>query len=171
MAVGPRARRSGLPARDRRVPTRRVREDQRERSVRSDVPTGGADVGVATDAEAARAQEREALQLAHRVVELAEDRKASDIVLLAVAGMTTLTDYFVICSGGSERQLAAITDGISEGLKQEGYLPIGREGSPIAHWLLLDFGAVIVHVMAWPERDYYGLEKLWSEAPLLLRIQ
>ncbi|MGI8533778.1 MAG: RsfS/YbeB/iojap family protein, partial [Candidatus Limnocylindrales bacterium] len=57
------------------------------------------------------------------------------------------------------------------GLKQDGYLPIGREGSPDAHWLLLDFGAVIVHVMAWPERDYYGLEKLWSEAPLLLRIQ
>jgi ribosome-associated protein len=84
--------------------------------------------------------------------------------------LTTLTDYFVIASGGSERQLQSIADGIVEGLKHEGTLPIGREGGSSAHWLLLDYGSVIVHVMAQPERDFYGLEKLWSEAPLLLRV-
>jgi ribosome-associated protein len=117
-----------------------------------------------------RAQ-KQALALARRAVELAEDKKASDIVLLELRELTTLTDYFVIASGGSERQLQSIADGIVEGLKHDdGTLPIGREGGSSAHWLLLDYGSVIVHVMAQPERDFYGLEKLWSEAPLLLRV-
>jgi ribosome-associated protein len=112
-----------------------------------------------------------ALALARRIVELAEDKKASDIVLLEVGALTSLADYFVVCSGGSERQLAAIADGIAEGVKADGILPLGREGRSGAHWVLLDFGAVIVHVFAPPERDYYQLEKLWADAPTLLRVQ
>lgn len=112
-----------------------------------------------------------ALALARRIVELAEDRKASDIVLLEIGGLTTLADYFVICSGQSDRQLGAIVDGIAEGLREEGVRPIGREGKANAHWLLIDYGSVIVHVMAPPERDFYQLEKLWADAPLLLRLQ
>jgi len=118
---------------------------------------------------AARA-ERPPLEVARRIVEVAEDKKAADIVLLDLAGVTTMADYFVICSGGSERQLGGIADGIIEGLKEQDILPVGREGGPTAHWVLLDYGAVIVHVMAQPERDYYTLEKLWSDAPLLLRV-
>lgn len=114
--------------------------------------------------------EREALELARRVVDLAADKKASDIVLLGVRELTTMADYFVICSGASERQLGAIADGIVQGLKGEGIRPIGSEGAPGAHWLLLDFGAVIVHVFSPPERDYYQLEKLWAEAPTILRV-
>ncbi len=144
-------RKPGLPARNRRVPVTAVV------------------TGEPSDRE--HEQARDALKLAHRIVELAADRKAADIVLLSVAEMTTLTDYFVICSGGSERQLGAIADGIVEGTKADGVQPIGREGAPNAHWLLVDYGSVIVHVMAWPERDFYALEKLWSEAPLLLRVQ
>ena len=113
----------------------------------------------------------ETQQLARRIVELASDKKAADIVLLDIHELTTLADYFVICSGQSERQLGAIADGIVEGLREEGVRPIGREGTANAHWLLLDFGGVIAHVMAPPERDFYQLEKLWSEAPLLLRLQ
>jgi ribosome-associated protein len=113
----------------------------------------------------------DALALARRIVDLAEDKKASDIVLLEIGRLTTMADYFVICSGQSERQLGAIADGIAEGLRDEGVRPIGREGSGTAHWLLIDFGAVIVHVMAQPERDFYQLERLWAEAPLLLRLQ
>lgn len=111
------------------------------------------------------------LALARRVVELAADKKAADIVLLGVGALTTLADYFVICSGGSERQLGAIADGVAEGLRREGVRPIGREGSANAHWLLLDYGSVIVHVMAAPERDFYQLERLWADAPLVLRVQ
>ena len=113
----------------------------------------------------------EALALARRVVDLAADKKASDIVLIGVGELTTLADYLVICSGGSERQLGAVADGIIEGLRADGLLPIGREGLPGAHWVLLDFGAVIVHVFAPPEREYYALEKLWTDAPTLLRVQ
>lgn len=113
----------------------------------------------------------DALALARRVVDLAADKKASDIVLLDIRGLTTVADYFVICSGASERQLGAIADGISEGLREEGVKPIGREGSTNAHWVLVDYGAVIVHVMAPPERDFYQLERLWAEAPLLVRVQ
>ncbi|MFI5254809.1 MAG: ribosome silencing factor [Candidatus Limnocylindrales bacterium] len=115
--------------------------------------------------------ERAALELARRVVDLASDKKAADIVLIGVGALTTLADYLVICSGGSERQLGAIADGILEALKVDGVLPIGREGGPGAHWVLIDLGAVIVHVFAPPERDFYQLEKLWADAPTLLRVQ
>jgi len=111
------------------------------------------------------------LQLARRIVELAEDRKAADIVLLEVAPFTIVADYLVICSGGSERQLGAIADGIAEGLKAEGVRLIAREGEAVSHWVLLDAGAVIVHVFAPPEREYYALERLWAEARTVLRVQ
>jgi ribosome-associated protein len=120
---------------------------------------------------AAPASDREPLDLARRIVELAEDKKAADIVLLDLAELTTLADAFVICSGGSERQLAAIADGIVEGLREEGVRPIGREGTPASHWVLVDFGSVIVHVFTPPERDYYGLEKYWSAARVVVRVQ
>jgi len=115
--------------------------------------------------------EEQALGMARRIVDLASDKKAADIVLLQIGELTTLADYFVICSGASERQLGAIADGIVEGLREEGTKPIGREGSANAHWLLIDYGAVIVHIMAPPERDFYQLERLWADAPLLLRLQ
>ena len=110
------------------------------------------------------------LALAHRVVDLAAGKKASDIVLLDVRGQTTMTDYFVICSGASDRQLGAIADGIVEGLHEEGTQPLSREGDASSHWVLLDLGGVIVHVMSVPERDFYQLEKLWSRASLLVHI-
>jgi ribosome-associated protein len=118
-----------------------------------------------------KGSEREALDLARRIVELAEDKKAADMVVLELAPLTTLADYFVICSGGSERQLDAIADGIISGLRDEKVRPIGREGTAASHWVLLDYGSVIVHIFTPPERDYYGLEKHWSEAKTILRVQ
>jgi ribosome-associated protein len=149
--AAPRAkRRAGLPAREGR-PGR---------------------VGV-TDGEPGEAPPVDpvALALAHRIVDLASDKKASDIVLLDIHALTSVADYLVICSGGSERQLGAIASGIIEALKDEDVQPIGREGGPSAHWALIDYGSVVVHVMATPERDYYQLEQLWSDAPLLLHVQ
>jgi ribosome-associated protein len=147
---GPR-RRAGLPARDGRPGRARVED--------------GLDVGEAPPVDP------DALALAHRIVDLAADKKASDIVLLDIHVLTSVADYLVICSGGSERQLGAIASGIIEALKDEDLLPIGREGGPSAHWALIDYGSVVVHVMAPPERDYYQLEQLWSDAPLLLHVQ
>jgi len=111
------------------------------------------------------------LDLARRIVELAEDKKAADIVLLDLTGLTTVADYFVICSGGSERQIEAIADGIVETLRSEKLRPIGREGVAASHWVLLDYGSVIVHVFTPPERDFYALEKHWSQARTILRVQ
>jgi len=111
------------------------------------------------------------LDLARRIVELAEDKKAADIVLLDLAGLTSLSDSFVIASGGSERQLDAIADGIVSGLRDMGIKPIGREGTPDSHWVLLDYGVVIVHIFTPPEREFYQLEKLWPEAKTVLRVQ
>lgn len=115
--------------------------------------------------------DRASLDLARRIVELAEDKKAADIVLLDLSGLTTVADHFVIASGGSERQLDAIADGIIEGLREDGVRPIGREGVAASHWVLVDFGAVVVHVFTPPERDFYQLEKHWSEARTILRVQ
>ncbi len=125
----------------------------------------------AREAAAPRTDDRAPMDLARRIVELAEDKKAADIVLLDLGELTTLADAFVICSGGSERQISAIADGIVGGLRDEGTKPIGREGTPESHWVLLDFGSVIVHVFTPPERDYYGLEQHWSGARIIVRVQ
>jgi ribosome-associated protein len=112
-----------------------------------------------------------ALEVARLIVDGAEDKKAADIILLEVTELTSMADYFVICSGGSERQLGAIGDGIVDKLRSEGVRPIGREGGSNSHWTLLDFGAVIVHIFAPPERDYYQLERHWSGAKTILQVQ
>jgi ribosome-associated protein len=132
------------------------------------LPTRDSD---AAQSASSLASERPPLDVARRIVELAEDKKAADIVLLDLAGLTTLADAFVICSGGSERQLDAIADGIIEGMRAEKIRPIGREGTASSHWVLVDFGFVVVHVFTPPERDYYELEKHWSEARTILRVQ
>jgi ribosome-associated protein len=111
------------------------------------------------------------LDLARLVVEAAEDKKAADIVLLDVTALTTLADCFVICSGGSERQLAAIADSAVDAAREAGVRPYAREGAALSHWLLVDFGSVVLHVFAPPERDFYQLERLWAEAKTILRVQ
>jgi ribosome-associated protein len=115
--------------------------------------------------------EMPALDLARRIVELAEDKKAADIVLLDLSGLTTVADYFVIASGGSERQLDAIAEGVISGMRDAKVHAYGREGTAASHWVLVDFGSVIVHVFTPPERDYYQLERHWAEAKTILRVQ
>jgi ribosome-associated protein len=117
------------------------------------------------------AGEQPAIDLARRIVELAEDKKAADIVLLDLTGLTTVADYFVIASGGSERQLDAIAEGVMSGMRDEKVHAYGREGTAASHWVLVDFGSVVLHVFTPPERDYYQLERAWSEAKTILRVQ
>jgi ribosome-associated protein len=109
-------------------------------------------------------------ELAHRIVDVASDKKASDIVLLRTAEITTMADYFVIASGRSERQVQALSQGIVDELRDDGIKPIGVEGLASARWVLLDYGSVIVHLFAPEEREYYGLERLWSSATQVVRL-
>jgi ribosome-associated protein len=105
-------------------------------------------------------------ELASTIAAYASDKKAIDIVELDLRGVLGYTDYFVICSGNTERQVKSIHDGINEGMKKEhGVLPRRVEGVAEARWILLDYLDVVVHVFTPQTRSYYRLEQLWGEAP------
>jgi ribosome-associated protein len=104
-------------------------------------------------------------------VDAASDKQASNIVLLDVREVCSFTDYFVICSGESDRQIRTISDEIEKVLKKDRVLPHHREGTADSGWLVVDYVDVIVHIFSPQERDYYQLEKLWSGASLVVRIQ
>ncbi len=109
-------------------------------------------------------------ELAHRIVDIASDKKGSDIVLLRTAELTTMADYFVIASGRSDRQVQALSKAIIDELRDDGIKPLGVEGQSSARWVLIDYGGVIVHLFAPEEREYYGLERLWSQAAQVVRV-
>jgi ribosome-associated protein len=114
----------------------------------------------------------EALSLARRIVDLASDKQASDIVLLDIRGVSLIADYFVICTVGSERQAGAILKDLGEKLREEfGRKPLHTEGTPDSGWVLLDYGDVIVHVFSLAQRQFYNLEQLWSAATPIVRLQ
>ena len=110
-------------------------------------------------------------QLAKAAVDVASDKKASDIMLLDIRDVAAFADYFVICSGNNSRQIQAIADSIDEELGKQGAKVLHREGIAETGWLLLDFGDVIVHIFGAKERDYYRLERLWSEAKTVVHLQ
>jgi ribosome-associated protein len=109
--------------------------------------------------------------LARRAVELAEDKQASDIVMLDLRKLNTIADYFVICSGESDRQLKAILEAIDEGMSRELGRDARSEGTPDTGWVLLDYGDVVVHIFSLALRDYYRLEYLWSKATPVVVVQ
>jgi ribosome-associated protein len=105
-------------------------------------------------------------QLSEAICELAADKKALDIVELDLRGVIDYTDYFVVCSGNSDRQVKAISDSILAGLKdRHGIRPQRVEGLTQARWVLMDYLDVIVHIFVPEVRGYYELERLWGEAP------
>jgi ribosome-associated protein len=104
--------------------------------------------------------------IAATVADLAADRKALDIVQLDVREMVSYTDYFVLCTGRSDRQARAIHDAIHLGMKSaHGLLPRRVEGVTESRWILLDYLDVVVHIFTPETREYYRLEQLWGEAP------
>jgi ribosome-associated protein len=100
------------------------------------------------------------------VVEAADSKRAEDIVALDVQGISLLADYFVIMQANSERQVKAIADVIEEKVEEAGFEVRNVEGKDGANWILLDLGDVVVHVFKTETRQFYNLEKLWSDAPL-----
>jgi ribosome-associated protein len=92
------------------------------------------------------------------------DRKACDLVVLDVREITSIADYFIVCSGRSDRQVQSIAQGIEENAAEEGVKPFAVEGTQRGHWALIDFSDVIVHVFYEPVREFYDLDGLWSHA-------
>lgn len=93
------------------------------------------------------------------------EKKATNIVIMKVKEMSAFTDYFVILSGNSDRQVQAISSAIRENMKKGGVLPLGIEGENHGQWVLMDYEDVVVHVFYAPVREFYNLERLWSDAP------
>lgn len=91
--------------------------------------------------------------------------------MLDLRPVSLLADYFVICSGNSDRQIRAIRDDIIEEARKEGHRRVRQEGQSASGWVLLDYGDVVVHIFAPAERDYYRLEELWADAAPVVRVQ
>jgi ribosome-associated protein len=116
-------------------------------------------------------RELESNELARKVVDIAADRKAEDIVMLDISKVSIIADYFVICNGTSDRQVRAIAKEIDEKLGDAGVNPISIEGMNDAKWVLMDYGSVLVHVFDPATREFYRLEQLWAGAQPVLVVQ
>lgn len=110
------------------------------------------------DSDPIRERVRHAVAAAH-------DTKAEDVRVRHLEPVTDFADYFVICSGSNERQVQAIADAVEERLRERGVRPLHVEGYPAAQWVLLDYGDFLIHALLDERRAYYGLERLWRDAP------
>lgn len=125
-----------------------------------------------TDTNIVKNAEDVSRELALKIADLIADSPASDTVVLDIRELSTISDFFVICSGENERQLRAIVNDVREGLEKVGIFPRrSDEGSTASGWLLIDYGDVIVHVLDVEQRSFYRLEELWADAPTLLAIE
>ena len=103
------------------------------------------------------------LENVQRIVDALDDKRAKNIAVLDLVGISSSLDYFVVATGESEPQLKALEAGVRERLKEAGVMPKGVEG-PSNRWVLLDYGNVVVHIMSPEARDFYDLEGLWADA-------
>ncbi|MCS7203172.1 MAG: ribosome silencing factor [Thermodesulfovibrio sp.] len=110
----------------------------------------------------------DAKQKALKIAYLLQDKKAHEVLILELKDLTIITDYFVICSAFSTTQVRALSEYVEEMMDKEGFNLFGIEGFSYAHWILMDYGDVIVHIFLEETRRYYNLERLWLDAP---RIQ
>ena len=107
-------------------------------------------------------------ELARLCASIAADKKAEDILVLDLRGLSSFTDFYVICSGASEPQLKAIANEISEKLKKDhNEYPLGVDGFPLSQWVVADYGSVVVHIFHTSKREVYRLEEMWNDAPRL----
>jgi ribosome-associated protein len=110
-------------------------------------------------------REPDSRKRALRCVNAALEKKAKELVILNVKEISAFADYFIICSGTSDRQVRTVAAAIQENLKTAEILPLGIEGEAAGQWVLMDYDDVIIHIFLEPIRGFYDLERLWSEAP------
>ncbi len=102
-----------------------------------------------------------------RIAELVADKKAQNVKALDVRGLTIIADVFVVCTANSEPQMKAIYNSVREGMREIGLAPINTEGVYSGGWLLMDFGSVLFHIFRQEARDFYDLDGLWADAPVI----
>jgi ribosome-associated protein len=110
-------------------------------------------------------KESDSRERALRCINASLEKKAKDLIILRVKEISAFADYFIICSGTSDRQVRAIAAAIQENLKKVDILPLGVEGEAAGSWILMDYNDVIIHIFLESVRNFYDLERLWSEAP------
>ena len=113
-----------------------------------------------------KAEISESQKLARELAVLTLSKKAVDVKILDLRGLTTIADFFIVCTGGSDTQVKAIADAVVEGAKAIGERPWHKEGLALRNWVLLDYVDVVVHVFLKDTREFYSLEKLWGDAPI-----
>lgn len=106
-------------------------------------------------------------RLASLAARAASSKQGDAIVVLDVRDLITITDYFVVVSGTSDRQVKSIAEEVVKSLKEHGTRPVRQEGEPATGWMLLDFVDFVVHVFSQEQRDYYRLDNLWADAPVV----
>lgn len=114
----------------------------------------------------------DSLEFARDIVNAVEDKKAENIILLDLRPDAIISDFFVICTANSDRQIRAVSESVREAVKEKYQkLPVSVEGHASSGWVLMDYGDVIVHIFGEREREYYNLEGFWRQANVLLSIQ
>ncbi len=109
----------------------------------------------------------EAVQMATIVARAAAAKLADDVVVIDVSGQLVITDCFVIASASNDRQVNAIVDGVEEKMREAGYKPARREGTREGRWVLLDYVDIVAHIQHQDERNFYALDRLWRDCPLV----
>lgn len=104
-------------------------------------------------------------EIATNIARFANEKKADDILLLNMEGLSPVTDYFVICSAPNNILVKAIADNIEDKMAELGVNPIHKEGYADGRWVLMDYGDVVAHIFLEEDRDFYNLEQLWADAP------
>jgi len=107
-----------------------------------------------------------AQETANKIIQLAQEKKGQQIVLMDISGLSDFTDYFVVISGDSNTQIKAIADHIQEGMRKNGVHLYQKEGYQSLKWVLLDYIDVVVHIFNRETREFYGVERLWADAEM-----
>ena len=156
--AAPARKKKTVPARGSRVGARLARKKPR--------PPPAVAQAAPVEAQPAAAEQPDAAR--PRALDVAQaglDKKAEDVLVLDVRGLTSYADYFVLMTADSERQAGAIADAVDERLKQRGATKVGVEGYESGRWILIDYGDVVAHVFNRESRGFYDLEGLWADAP------
>jgi ribosome-associated protein len=109
----------------------------------------------------------QAVELVHTAARAASDKLAEDILAFDVSDQLVITDAFLLCSAGNDRQVRAIVEEIEDKMREAGAKPVRREGERDGRWVLLDYVEIVVHVQHTEEREFYALERLWRDCPVI----